>query len=148
LLLLAACRDNATSPVDTTLPADSAVAAAPAPLVSEEQEVEPEVQTSDASARVSPQWLVGSWSEDGFCEGDAGETYLADQTWGDWGTEGHWSLTGDRLVVTKTMRVRDTLSEEPEPLTPAELVAGTISNATAKSYDLTVEGRTIHMGRC
>jgi len=92
-------------------------------------------------------WLVGTWA-DGGCEGDGGETYLADQGYGTWSEEGRWSLAGNRLTVIIDMTVRDTESGEPEPIDPPRRIVGTISDAESDSFMLTVNGEKQSRQRC
>ncbi|WP_202988409.1 hypothetical protein [Sphingopyxis terrae] len=105
---------------------------------------EPDKQKVTASAK----WLAGWWSEDGFCEGDAGETFLENGDWGRWGVDGNWKLDGYVLTVTETTLVADTESGEPEPINPPVVSSGTISNITANSFDLKKGGSVLRMARC
>lgn len=101
-------------------------------------------------SRVSPNktWLVGTWADEGFCEGDSGETYSSDQSFGTWSEGGRWSLSGNRLTVTIDMYVRDTESGEPEPINPPRTMAGAISNAENDSFVFTVNGEERNLKRC
>lgn len=101
-------------------------------------------ETPASLMRPTASWLAGWWSQDGFCEGDAGETFTSEGTWGQWGIDGRWELTGDRLKVTKITRVADTESGQPEPIDPPETQQGNVTSITKDSF--VWMGR--HMVRC
>jgi hypothetical protein len=82
----------------------------------------------------SDSWLLGWWSVDGYCEGDAGQTFAAQGRWGEWAVDGEWRLSGDRLTVTKLKRMFDTASGGPEPISPAEVLQGRMTNIQSNSF--------------
>lgn len=102
------------------------------------------VQKMDGEVAVKPKeavvvkanasWLAGRWSVDGFCEGDAGETFLRNGEWGKWGTDGRWEIVGDNLRVTQITRVLDTESGNPEPIIPAEIKQGRMSDLDENEF--------------
>lgn len=96
----------------------------------------------------SPSWLAGWWSEGGFCEGDAGQTFASNGQWGEWGTEGVWSLDGDILTVTHERHVKDTASGEPEDITPPHRTSGLVTNVTKNSFVFRTPAGPVTMGRC
>ncbi len=79
-------------------------------------------------------WLAGWWSVGGFCEGDAGETFLDNGEWGKWGVEGTWETTENNLKVTQVTRVLDTVSGDPEPIIPVEIKQGPMSNISDDAF--------------
>ena len=109
---------------------------------------EPDKTPRPPSVTLDAKWIEGVWSEDGFCEGDAGETFLVDGVWGEWKSEGYWELTGNRLVVTKTELVRDTVSGGREEINPPERSVRLILNPSKSDYFYRDAGKMIHMQRC
>lgn len=107
----------------------------------------PAVQ-SGGGPTYSPQWLVGTWAEDGSCEGDAGETFGSDGTWGTWSVEGTWTLDDGTLTQKATMRVADTQSGKSEAINPPTVRVGILSAAGSDGFDITVDGKTTSMRRC
>lgn len=105
-------------------------------------------QTSNAAVPLTASWMAGTWDVAGGCEGDGGETFSANHTWGRWAVEGRWSLQGNRLTVVEMMQVADTESGEPEAITPHKRITSEILNATADSFDQRKDGQTHRMVRC
>lgn len=131
---------------DEATPAAAVVPSA-APLL--DKPISPKVVPAKKPAiTANAKWLAGWWSEDGFCEGDAGQTFLANGDWGVWGIDGVWKLEGARLTVTEKTRVMDTESGEPEPIDPPLVTIGTISNISENSFDYKIEGSLSRMVRC
>ena len=97
---------------------------------------------------ITAAWLAGWWSVDGFCEGDAGETFEVGGGWGEWGVDGVWSLQGRQLTITRRTTTLDTASGKPEQISPPLTTTGTIRNPSADSFDLDVSGGVRHMVRC
>lgn len=123
--------------------ADAAVAEANAAATLAIAKVEPTAPKPPGTPALPPQpaaptptrqWLAGWWSKGGFCEGDAGESFNADGSWGEWGVEGRWSLDDDRLTVTKVTRTMDTASGGPEAIDPPERLGGRITNVAEDAF--------------
>ena len=110
-------------------------------------ETQPE-SNENSSVRITAAWLDGWWSEDGFCEGDAGEGFNADGSWNAWGRKGAWSLNSNRLTIRELMRTFDTESGGPEPISPPIVRSGAITNDTAASFDFGGSEGISHMVRC
>lgn len=123
--------------------ADAAVAEANAAAALATAKVEPTAPNPQGTPASTPQpaaltptrqWLAGWWSKGGFCEGDAGESFIADGRWGEWGVEGRWSLDDNRLTVTKVTRTMDTASGGPEAIDPPERLSGRITNVAEDAF--------------
>lgn len=137
------------APEDRT-PAPDAVSTMPVSQVSEvapPPKIPPQPLPSPTSV-VSSAWLIGWWAEDGFCEGDAGQSFLRGGSWGRWGVNGSWSLTGNRLRIEERELVADTESGGPETLEPPRLISGEITKADKNSFEFKTTSGVTRFERC
>lgn len=137
------------APEDQT-PAPDAVSTMPVPQVIEvapQPKIPPQPLPSPTSV-VSSAWLIGWWAEDGFCEGDAGQSFLREGSWGRWGVNGSWSLTGNRLRIEERELIADTESGGPETLDPPRLISGEITKADKNSFVFKTTSGITRFERC